>query len=204
MDIVLVGFMAGLTFGGWRTGFIHRLFGLIFLAVAFVVGAYIRAPFGALVSTFFKDIPPDYASLVGYAFAFPAILAVLHIAAYPFLKRIQLRGLTKELDKALGALFGFIEAVLILSVVVVILDAYFATGPDAGNRPGFDQISSLTASFNATQTVHLLRSTTVPVVLAILGPLLPRDISTLIPGGEPGLPGVPGIPGLPGFPIPTR
>ena len=28
MDVVLVGFIAGLTFGGWRTGFLHRLAGL--------------------------------------------------------------------------------------------------------------------------------------------------------------------------------
>jgi uncharacterized membrane protein required for colicin V production len=195
MDLILVGLMAGLTFGGWRTGFIHRLFGLLFMAVAFVLGAYLRGPFGALAAGFFKDIPPDYASLVGYTFAFPVVLAVLHIATYPIVKRIHPSGLTLELDRALGALFGFVEGALILSAVVVILDAYFVGGEAAGNRPGLDYFTSLTASFNASVTVHILRETTVPVVLAILGPLLPKDISSLIPTG---------VPGLPGLPIPSR
>jgi hypothetical protein len=34
MDIILVGFIAGLTFGGWRTGLIHRLAGLAFMAIS--------------------------------------------------------------------------------------------------------------------------------------------------------------------------
>jgi membrane protein required for colicin V production len=203
MDLILVAFIAGLTFGGWRSGFIHRLFGLLFMAVAFVVGAYLRGPFGDLANSVFKDIPPDYASLVGYTFAFPVILAVLHIATYPIVHRIQPQGLTKELDRALGALFGFIEATLILSAVVVILDTYFVGGEAAGNRPGINYITDLAASFNASVTVHLLRETTVPLVLALLGPLLPKDISTLVPGGVPGLPGIPGLPAFQ-TPTPTR
>jgi hypothetical protein len=42
-------------------------------------------------------------------------------------------------------------------------------------------------------------------VLAILGPLLPQDVSSVVPTGLPGLPGLPGsgAPGLPGFPFPS-
>ena len=109
---------------------------------------------------------------------------------------------TATRDKALGAIFGFIEGVLILSVLVVILDTYFVVGAVNGQAPlGLPLISSLTASFNESYTVHLLRATTVPLVLALLGPLLPKDISSLVPGGLPGMPGIPGLPGgLPGVP----
>ena len=61
------------------------------------------------------------------------------------------------------------------------------------------------ASFNESYTVHLLRATTVPLVLTVLGPLLPKDITSLVPGGLPGMPGIPGVPGLPGLPgLPTH
>jgi uncharacterized membrane protein required for colicin V production len=190
-DVIMVGFLAGLTFGGWRTGLIHRLAGLAFMAIALVLGAYLRGPFGDLASSFFKDIPPDYAGLVGYAFAFPVVLAVLHIVSYRFVKGHRMGSMTNELDKGLGALFGFIEGVLILSAIVVILDTYFATGPVAGQRPGIGFITSLTAQFNSSVTVHLLRSSTVPLVLTVLGPLLPADISSLAPAGVPGMPGLP-------------
>ena len=86
---------------------------------------------------------------------------------------------------------------LILSVIVVIFDTYFATGGALGGLFGSTAIQGLVTSFNESYTVHLLRSTTVPVVLAVLGPLLPKDISTLIPTGVPGMPGIPGIRGKP-------
>ncbi len=200
MDVVLVGFIAGLTFGGWRTGFLHRLAGLGFMAIAFVLGAYLRGPFGDLITTAFPNIPSDYGSLLGYVFVFPVALGVLHLIAYPFLRGRRMSGMTKEVDRALGALLGFAEAVLILSAAVVILDTYFAGGQTAGHRPGLDYIESLTGSFNSSVTVGLLRDTTVPLVLTVLGPLLPSDISTLVPGGIPGLPGMPGGPGSSGVP----
>jgi len=92
--------------------------------------------------------------------------------------------------------------VLILSVVVVIFDTYFAIGAATGTAPGLSAFSGIVASFNESYTVHLLRATTVPVVLTVLGPLLPKDISSLVPGGLPGMPGIPGLPGVPGIPGP--
>jgi uncharacterized membrane protein required for colicin V production len=188
-DIIMVGFLAGLTFGGWRTGLIHRLAGLAFMAISLVLGAYLRGPFGDLASTFFPNIPADYAGLVGYAFAFPVVLAILHIVSYRFLKGQRMGGMTMEVDRALGALFGFLEGVLILSAIVVIFDTYFQTfTTPGGHLPGLDFIASLDAQFNASVTVQLLRATSVPLVLAVLGPLLPHDISSLVPSGVPGMP----------------
>ena len=193
MDVVLVGFVAGLTWAGWRTGFVRRLAGLAFIGVSFVVGAYLQGPFGDLVNNFFPEVPPEYAGLLAYAFLFPVLLVILHVVSKPFLKDRKVGGMTRELDKALGAIFGFIEGVLILSVIVVIFDTYFAGGTQTGTPLGLDQISSLAAAFNESYTVHLLRATTVPLVLAVLGPFLPKDISSLVPGGLPGMPGIPGV-----------
>ena len=75
MDVLLVGFIAGLIFGGWRTGLLKRLIGIGFLIISFVVSAYLRYPIGAIAVTFFKGIPTSYANLVGYTIAFPVILS---------------------------------------------------------------------------------------------------------------------------------
>lgn len=197
MDVILVGFVAAFTFGGWRTGLIHRLAGLLFLAISFVLAAYLRGPFGDLVHGFVPDMPTDYAGLVGYAFGFPIILAILHIATYPVLKDRHVNGLTHEIDRALGAVLGFIEGVLILSALVVIFDTYFGGLTSPGQTPGLTYFASLVSGFNSSYTVQLLRGTTVPLMLAILGPLLPRDVSGIVPAGVPGLPGLPGLPGFP-------
>jgi uncharacterized membrane protein required for colicin V production len=190
MDVVLVGFIAAFAAGGWRTGLLRRVAGLGFMALAFVLGAYIRQPVGGIITSIFKDIPADYAELVGYTVAFPLILGAAHVIAHPFLKDRAVSGLTHELDQVAGALFGALEAILIASAAVVILDTYFGTAPTIiGQTPGLAAFTQFRDAFNASTTVHLLRDTTVPLVLTILGPLLPKDISTLLPSGLPrGLP----------------
>lgn len=204
MDVILVGFIAGFVFGGWRSGLLRRLIGIGFTIVAFLLGAYLRYPFATLATTFTKSIPADYANLLGYAIAFPAILAALHLLTNRMLSGVKVQGITKELDASLGALFGGLEAVLILSAAIVVLDAYFGTGstPSALTHNGF--LKDLTAQFNASTTVHLLRDTTVPVVLGVLGPILPTDVKSLLPNGLPSaIPGLPGgIPGASALPRP--
>jgi uncharacterized membrane protein required for colicin V production len=186
MDVVLVGFIGGFIFGGWRTGVLRRVIGIGFMALSFVLSAYLRYPVGAIASTFFKGIPPDYANLVGYTIAFPAILAVLHVAGHAVLGRVNVSGITKELDKALGALFGGIEAILILSAAIVILDTYFGTSSSLGKTVAPGGLKELAQALNASTTAHLLRSSSVSVVLAVLGPLLPKDAGAILPGGLPG------------------
>ena len=185
-DVVLVGFIAGFIFAGWRTGFLRRLLGIVFLVAAFVVGAYFRYPVGAVAQQLFKDIPSDYANLVGYAIVFPVVLVALHVIADALIGRVAVRGLSREIDAALGAVLGGVEAVLILSVAIVILNAYFGTSSTIERTVAPGLLREITAALNGSETVHLLRATTVPVVLAILGPLLPKDVTTLLPGGLPG------------------
>lgn len=198
MDVVLVGFIAGFVYGGFRSGFLKRLIGIGFAILSFALGSYFRYPVGAIASTFFKDIPADYANLVGYAIAFPAILVAFHLVARATLGRIQVRGVTKEFDAVLGAILGGAEAILILSAAVVVLDTYFGTTatPSALTHAGV--LKDLTAEFNKSETVHLLRDWTVPVVLGILGPLLPTDVRTLLPEGLPIPSALPGK----GLPVP--
>jgi len=202
MDAILVGFIAALIFAGWRTGFLRRLIGIGFTLISFAVGAYLRYPIGAIARTFFKDIPPEYADLVGYTIAFPAVLGLLHVLSARTLSRVTMSGVTKEVDALLGAILGGLEAILILSVAIVILDAYFGTSTgNAGAPPG--ALKDLAKAFNASTTVHLLRDTTVPLVLAILGPILPKDLKSLVPNGltSTGLPGGGQLPGLGSFPL---
>jgi uncharacterized membrane protein required for colicin V production len=201
MDVLLVGFIGGLIYGGWRTGFLKRVIGIGFMVISFVAGAYLRYPVGALASTFFKDIPADYANLVGYTIAFPAVLAVLHIGSSVLLKDVGVKGMAKWVDRGLGALFGGIEAVLIISAAVVIVDTYFGTSSTLHSTVGLGALKSITESLNGSETVHLLRDSTVPFVQSVLGPLLPSDLTSILPGGLPTVPNLPGIPG--GFPLPT-
>jgi len=182
VDVILVGFIGGYIYGGFRTGFLKRLLGIAFMVIAFVASAYFRVPVGAIASTFFKDIPSDYANLVGYAIAFPAILAALHIGSRIVLGKTNVHGMVAEsTDKILGAILGGVEAVLILSAAIVILDTYFGTASTLSASLHAGYLKDLTQAVNGSETVQLLRGTTVPIVLAVLGPILPKDVSTIVP-----------------------
>jgi uncharacterized membrane protein required for colicin V production len=196
MDVVLVGFIGAGIFGGFRAGFIRSVFGLLFMAISLVVGAYLRYPVGAAFSAFSQDVPPGYADLVGYVIVFPIVLAGLHIVSGPFLKKVAVKGVSKALDSALGAVFGGVEAILIVSAAIVIVDTYLGTSTALRHTLGPGLLKTITDALNGSTTVHILRDTTVPVVLNILGPFLPKDISSLLPTGLPS-----GLPG--GFPLPT-
>jgi uncharacterized membrane protein required for colicin V production len=204
VDVILLGFIAGYTFGGFRTGLVHRLVGLLFFALSFVLGAYLRAPIGGLIHAAFSNIPESYGEMVGYIFIFPVLIAGAHIVAYPFLKGRRIGGVTEDANRILGAVFGFIEAILIISAVIVIFDTYLGSKPALPAGTGLGFLSSIRDSFDESTTVQLLRGATVPLVLGILGPLLPSDVSSVVPIQIPGLPPGVGIPGLPtGLPFPS-
>lgn len=194
MDVVLLGFIAGFIYGGFRSGFLKRLFGIFFVVISLLATAYFRYPVAAIASAFFKDIPAEYAQLVASIIVFPAVLTALHLVSRATIERIHVQGLTKGVDSILGAILGGVEAIIILSALVVIVDAYFGASSTAltGVSSGF--LKDLIKSFNASETVRLLRETTVPVMVAILGPFLPKDLSAVVPKGLPGFPDASGLP----------
>lgn len=201
IDVLLVGFIVGFIIGGWSTGFLRRLAGLGFIAIAFVLSTYLSKPFGDFIHGLFTDVTPAYAELWAYLLLFPAILVALHLFVGRLLKNVAVRGVSRELDRVLGAILGAIEAILILTVIVIAVDRYaveVAASTIGKIRPLIDLIQAISTS----ETAKLLRETTVPFVLSVIGPLLPRDISSLLdklPNGVKG--GIPGIPGVP-FPSP--
>ncbi|HEX2626699.1 MAG TPA: CvpA family protein [Candidatus Limnocylindrales bacterium] len=202
-DLVMLGFIAGFLRGGWSSGFVRRLFGLVFLAISFVAGAFLRTPAGALVHTFLPKIPEQYAEMVGYSVAFSALLIIFNLFSSKILSRVATGGLSKELDKALGLIFGGLEAILILSAAIVILHTYTDPGSATTGISQLGFLHDIRTAVDDSTIGKLLEDTTVPLVLLLLGPFLPTDIKSIVPTTIPGgLPGFP-LPGLPG-PTPTH
>lgn len=194
-DLVLLGLFAGFVRGGWSTGFVRRLFGLLFMAGSFVLGAYLRTPIGAIVGGIFPEMPSQYAEMVGYSVAFTVLVTGFNLFSGPILSRLPIKGMSKMTDKVLGAVFGGIEAILIASAAIVILHTYPAAIANLADLAGFGILKDIATGIDTSTIGMLLSGTSVPFVLAILGPFLPSDITSLVPTTIPGLPGVsrPGV-----------
>lgn len=188
-DLVLLGLFAGFVRGGWSTGFVRRLFGLLFMAGSFVLGAYFRTPIGAIVGGIFPEMPSQYAEVVGYSVAFTVLVTGFNLFSGPILSRLPIKGMSKMTDKVLGAVFGGIEAILIASAAIVILHTYSAEVATLTELAGFGILKDVATGIDSSTIGKLLSTTTVPLILAILGPLLPMDVTTLVPRTIPGLPG---------------
>ena len=192
-DLVLLLFIGGLALAGWRSGFVRRLIGLGFLVVSFLAGAYLRVPAGAIVHSVLPKIPQAYAEMVGYSVAFSALLLGLNLIAKPILARAPSHGLSRAADATFGAVLGFAEAVLITSAAIVILHSFSSA---AAGLPSFIETGFLKDAQTAVDDSTIggiLEQTSVPIVLLVLGPLLPTAIKdvvpTTIPGGMPFFPG---------------
>jgi uncharacterized membrane protein required for colicin V production len=194
-DVVLLGFFAFFILGGWRTGFVRRLAGLIFLAASFVLGAYFRGPIGAVVASVFPDMPREYADMVGYSVAFTVLVAGFNLFSGAILSKVAVQGLSAVPDKVLGAVLGAVEAALIASAAIVILHTYSAEVASLTKDAGLGVLKDIADGIDSSTIGKLLTNTTVPFVLAVLGPLLPSDITSLVPKTIPGLPGgtLPGL-----------
>jgi uncharacterized membrane protein required for colicin V production len=181
-DLLLALFIAGYVVGGWRTGLLRRLAGLAFIVIGLVSGAYLRVPVGALVAGFWTDLPPEYSEMVGYAVTFGVIVTALNLVSGPILARATVGGVSQVTDRTLGAALGGVEGVLIISAAIVILDTYFGTAGPLAGIPGLGILTSVSEALDASAIGQFLEKTTVPLVLAILGPFLPKDVTSIVPG----------------------
>jgi len=197
-DVVMLLFIVGFMRAGWSSGLVRRIIGLLFLAVSFVAGAYLRTPVGTVVTTFLPHVPKVYAAMIGYTIASTALLLVLHIATRPLLKRVPQTGLARRTDQALGVVFGGIEAVLILAGLIVILHTYGSTLQELGSTfVDTGILHEIRVAVDESTIGQLLEKTAVPFVLLVLGPFMPKDITKVVPSNIPG-----GIPFFPNVPVP--
>ena len=186
VDLFLLSFFGGYVFGGWRTGFIRRLASLGFLAVSFVAAAYLREPVAGIIEALFPDMRPEYPGFIAFAVTFGVLLIALNIVSKPILSRMAVGGLSRAADRALGAVLGLAEAVLLASIGIVIVTTY-ANDEMIGGFAAIGVLPDISEALEGSSIARVLMATTVPLVLTLLGPLLPPDIKSVIdvlPSGE--------------------
>ena len=177
-DLYLLGIIGGFVFGGFRSGFVRRLAGLGFLAAAFVAASYLHLVAKGLLEGLFPDMAEETAGLVAFVAVFGVVLIGLHLLSRPFLSRVAVSGLSRTTDRVLGAGLGLLEGALLASVGIVIVLTY-ADDALIGAATQLGLVPDLVEALEGSAIARLLMDTTVPFVLAVLGPLLPADIESV-------------------------
>jgi uncharacterized membrane protein required for colicin V production len=178
VDLWLLGTIGGFAFGGFRTGFVRRLASLGFLALSFVAASYLhKVVAGLLVAT--VKVQEEYAGFVAFAITFGVAYVALNLVSRPFLSRIAVAGMSRLTDQVLGAGLGLLEGALLASVAIVIVTTY-ANDELLGTATTFGLLPDIAGALEGSAVARFLMATTVPLVLTILGPLLPPDIRSVI------------------------
>ena len=132
---------------------------------------------------------------MAYGMAFGAVYTGLTIGTGGLLGRATIRGMSRATDRVLGATLGAVEGVVLASVAIVILHTYATPGSTVEVLANMAILPNLVQAIDSSTIGKLLTSTTVPIVVRVLGPFLPTEITSFLPATFPG--------GLPGFPFQT-
>lgn len=122
LDIILVIFILFGLFKGLRNGFLLELSSFVGL-IAGIYGAIHFSYYAVEVLSQWVDWDEKVVSLVAFAVTFLIIIMVVSLLARALTQVVNLVMLGL-VNKLLGALFGFLKSVFVLSVLLMFLNAY--------------------------------------------------------------------------------
>jgi uncharacterized membrane protein required for colicin V production len=169
-------FVAALLVGILR-GSVRQLIAFGAWLVTFVLAAHLRPPVGAWI----MEQSPQYSDAYALMLAFLLVFMVAFLVALVLIETIgaSLRLTNRAvIDEVLGGVLLLGVAVLVVSSVLIALDSYYAH-PVPG-APELDFINSIHNELQESVIADALRKTVVPVILTLLGPLLPADVRAVV------------------------
>ncbi len=116
-DLYFLGILLAFTLGGYLSGFIHKLFGLVGLIAAIWAGMRLGGP----IEQFFADWLEDgmIRSLVASAFAGVVVYALFIVLGDMLAKAVK-ASVIAPVDRMLGLLLGAAQAFVVIGAVVLV------------------------------------------------------------------------------------
>jgi uncharacterized membrane protein required for colicin V production len=179
VDLFLALGFLGAAWAGWRQGFIRQLLGFAVLAGAIAAAISLR---GVAVPFVKPLVPRESAQVVDMLAAAAVFLVVLvagNVVVSVVYSRVPFLASRHLFDEVLGAALSVALRVLELSVILIIVDAFYrraSTLPVAGVGIADAVAGLLKDSVIAT----FLRATSVPVLLHLLAPFVPEAYRSLL------------------------
>lgn len=177
IDLFIVLCLAAGVFAGFTQGIIRTLLNCVVVLVAFVVASILRGPLFDLL-TFWRAFTPELRLEIVYLVLFIGVLVGGWFAVRSIWQRSRLP-IPKQLDEIGGAILGVLFVALVITFLMVVLDAFFKTAPDASTA-GAGLIRSFYLAMDQSVLVDFFRTALLPTFGVILSPLLPDDIAELL------------------------
>jgi len=177
-DLVIVLALLAMFIVGYAQGVVRRLLGIAAILFALVLGTQLRQPLGAYLAAEWNTIVPTYSYMVAFGAVFVAAAVTLSIGIQITYRPAPLFPKYPVLDEILGGLLGVLEGFLILIVIVLILDPHYnlQSVKDTVGRGEFRVLRTLHEFLDTSVIVEILRNSVIPILLGVVGFLIPQDI----------------------------
>jgi hypothetical protein len=117
--------------------------------------------------------------MIGFGTVFVAAAIAFTVVIQGFYKKQPLFKNYTIIDEILGGILGVIEGLLLIGIMIVILDSFFATptgGPFDGEIPWLRSIFDF---YNTSAIADVMRTTFIPAFISVFGLFIPSDIHEL-------------------------
>ena len=177
IDLFVVATLALGVFAGFTQGMIRYALNIVVVIVAFIIAGQLRGPFDQVLGGWDLFSPPLRLQLV-----FLVLFVGLTVGGW-FLVRAFWRGtrlpVAKQLDELGGAVLGLLFAAFSLVMLLVVMDSFFKTSPDAA----INAAGPLTAFYRALDSSVLMdffRTALIPTIGQLARPLVPPEIAKFL------------------------
>jgi uncharacterized membrane protein required for colicin V production len=183
-DLLTIFVLLAFFVAGYIQGTIRRLLGIASILFSFLLAAQLREPFGNYLAGEWAHLPPEYSVMLGFGFVFVVGALVSTILIQALYDKVVISERYEVVDDILGGALGVLQALIIIAVMITILDSYFLNdtlGPFANELPF---LRNLFETYDPSATAAFMRSTLIPLLLAIFGPLIPDSLREDLPSAS--------------------
>jgi uncharacterized membrane protein required for colicin V production len=177
IDLVIVAALAVGVFAGFTQGMIRYALNIVVVVAAFIIAGQLRGPFNDVLGGWDLLSPTLREQAV-----FLVLFLGLTVAGW-FIVRVLWRGarlpIAKQLDELGGAVLGLLFAALSLVLMLVVMDTFFQTAPDAA----INSAGPLTAVYRALDSsvlVDFFRTALIPTIGQLARPFVPHEIGEFL------------------------
>jgi len=178
-DILVVFFVAGFFVVGYIQGTLRRALGLGIALVSLLLALNLREPLGAWLAQYWTQLPQAYVYMLALGGSFLTIYIVGSITVQTFYRKTTLFTKATVVDEILGGVLGAVQALLLVSALIIILDSYYAQSGVRTNPNELGILGDIYTFYNASHVVDLFRSSLIPLFFALFGWIVPPDLAEM-------------------------
>jgi hypothetical protein len=177
MDIYLLVIIVACLVVGFFWGAARSIMLLGAWLLAFVTGAYLKLEVGSYLATRWTNYSPAFADTAAFGIIYMFILLLAPFLIVATTHGDQRVSRIQALDDLLGAFFFMLVAILGIAGLIIVLATFYGTDGGAVDVAGGpDWTANLYNSLVESTIGGAIADTVVPVLGALLGPILPPDV----------------------------